>query len=322
MSLLSAELRRLWARRAVAVVLLVTVVLAGLLAGSALWSTRPATADELAAARSQLQAQAQLVEQDYAACVSAPEGFFGPDATAETCEQVRLTVEDLLPRAELDLADQLDTRGFGLVFLVVGAAVVLGATFAGADWSSGALSTQLLHEPRRLRTWTAKATAVALSTTLAAAVITAAFWTTLYAAAAARGTGVPDGTTVAVLEQSARGLALVAAAALGSHALTMLLRSTVGTLGLLFAYAVAGEIVVASLPFEQMSRWSLANNVQAWVTDGMLVYDESLCSDVLAESGCTPTYVLSGAHGAAYLGVLLLVVLVASPLSFGRRDVS
>src|SRR4029453_3332932 len=119
--------------------------------------------------------------------------------------------------------------------------------------------------------------AVVLAATLSAALLSAAFWGALWAVARGRGLAVPDDVVVGVLAQSGRALVLVAAAALGTHALMMLLRSTVGTLGLLFGYVVAGEIVVASLPFEKMSQWSLANNVQAWIADGIQVYDESIC---------------------------------------------
>jgi hypothetical protein len=207
------------------------------------------------------------------------------------------------------------------VVVLAGAAIVLAATFSGADWSSGAMGTQLVFEPRRLRVWVAKAVAVVLSTVMAAALLSAAFWGVLYAVARARGLPVPGATVTAVLEQSGRGVVLVAAAALGAHALTMLLRSTVGTLGLLFGYAVAGEIVVASLPLDKVSQWSLANNVQAWISDGLRVYDESTCSGSAgARGGCDPTYLLSGAHGAAYLAVLLLVVVLVSPPAFRRRD--
>ncbi len=321
MRLATAELRRFWARRAVAVVLLVTVVLAGLLAASALWSTRPASTAELRDAQSQVDALGDSWEQEVDRCERAPEDYLGPGATTDDCATLQPTAQDYVGRSALDLSGELDTRGLGLVVVLVGAAVVLGATFSGADWSSASMGTQLVFEPRRLRVWAAKALAVVLSTTLAAALVSAAFWGALYAAARARDLPVPGAVVVEVLDESGRGLLLVAAAALGAHALTMLLRSTVGTLGVLFGYAVAGEIVVASLPFDKMSQWSLANNAQAWIADGIEVYDESICS-AGDQGGCDPTYLLGAAHGAAYLGVLLLLVVLVSPVAFRRRDVT
>ncbi len=324
MNLVSVEIRRFWGRRAVAVVLLLTTLLVGLLVGSSIWSTRPPTADDRAAAQTQIDQMGDSWEEERDRCLDAPEDYFGPGGQASDCDQIEPRVEDFLPRSTLDLEDERRSRGLGMILVLVGAAIVLASTFSGADWSSGSLGTQLVFEPRRLRVWAAKAVAVVVSSTLAAALLAAAFWAVLYAVAQARGIDVPSQVTQDVLAQTGRGLVLVAGAALGSHALTMLLRSTVGTLGLLFGYAVAGEIVVASLPFDKMSQWSLANNVQAWLTNGVEVYDDSICSvaSLGSEGGCVPTYVLSGAHGAAYLAVLLVVVVLLSPPSFRRRDVS
>jgi hypothetical protein len=68
-----------------------------------------------------------------------------------------------------------------------------------------------------------------------------------------------------------------------------------------------------------MGLWSLPSNVQAWLQDGAQVYDESICR---AEAGtCTPWFSVSTGHAAAYLGTLLMVAVVASMVSFRRRDV-
>ena len=324
MNLVGTEVRRFWARRAVAVVLLLTTVLVGLLVASATWSTRPATDAERRDAQAQIDQMGDSWKQEQARCEDDPSSYLGDaGATAADCAQLQPRPEDYIGRSPLDLDQERRARGLGLVVVLLGATIVLAATFSGADWNSGAMGTQLVFEPRRLRVWTAKAVAVVLSTVMAAALLTAAFWGVLAVVARARGLAVPSEVVGSVLEQSGRGVALVAAAALGTHALTMLLRSTVGTLGLLFGYAVAGEVVVASLPFDKMSQWSLANNMQAWISNGVEIYDESICSGRSGFDGsCHPTYVLSGAHGAAYLAVLLLVVVLVSPPAFRRRDVS
>lgn len=322
MRLVAAEVRRFWSRRAIVVVLLLTAFVVALLAASAIWSTRPPSAGEIQDAQAQVEQAGDSWRAEQAACEEAPAEYLGPGADAEDCAALEPRPEDFLGFAPLDLEREQDARGLGLVFVLVGAAVVAAATFTGADWGSATMGTQLVFEPRRLRVWVAKALAVVVSTVLSAALLTAAFWAALYAAALARDLPVPDDVVLGVLAQSGRGLVLVAAAALGTHALTMLLRSTVGTLGLLFGYVVAGEIVVASLPFDKMSQWSLANNVQAWVADGIQVYDDSICPGGGLEGGCNPVYVLGATHGLAYLAVLLAVVLVLSPPAFLRRDVA
>jgi ABC-2 type transport system permease protein len=153
---------------------------------------------------------------------------------------------------------------------------------------------------------------------VSAATMLALFWGSLALFAHARGIGPTSDAWRLVGETSGRGLALVAAVALGGFALTMGLRHTVATLGLLFGYAVVGEALAASLPFEKMSQWSLANNLLAWVHDGFEVRDGSLCAGTVG--ACSPFYTLTLNHAALYLGGLLLLAVVISLVTFRRRD--
>jgi hypothetical protein len=182
------------------------------------------------------------------------------------------------------------------------------------------MSNQLLFEPRRLRVWSAKALAVLLACALASAVLMAGFWLALYLVADAR--GLATGATVQeqVRWLTSRGVALAALGGLGGYALTMLLRHTVATLALLFAYAAGGEALLALAPVERSERFSLTNNVFAWVRDGVRVFDESIVCRP-GQSGCDQRFTISLLHGATYLGALLLVTLVVSALLFRRRDV-
>lgn len=320
MRLFAVELRRFFSRRAVAVILLVTVAAAGLLVASAAYSTRPADATEQAAAERMLERQLELDAPDLATCLEDPEEYFAEGATAEECERSRPTLDWFLPRPRLDLGDEAEGRGRTLLVLLAGVGIVVGATFAGADWTSGSMSNQLLFRPRRLRLWATKAAAVVVATTVTGGVVLAGFWAALAAFASARDLRTPDADWTMILQTSGRGLALLAAVTLGGFALTMAMRHTVGTLGLLFAYAVAGEGLAASLPVERMSQWSMANNVMAWLHNGWEVYDPSICENDLG--ACSSWYTLPLSHAAAYLGSLLLLAVVASLITFRRRDVA
>jgi ABC-2 type transport system permease protein len=319
MRLLGVELTRCLSRRAVAVTVLIAVGLGALLVVSAAWSSRPADATERAAAERLVEENREAGEAELQACLAAPEEYLGPGATAAECDVTRPQVEWFLPRDALSIERELDGRGTVFLALLAFVGIFVGATFAGADWASGSVGTQLLFAPRRLRVWTAKAVAVVVATSVAGALMLAAFWGALAAVAAARGITAPQATWTDVLQTSGRGVALVAAVALGGYALTMLLRHTVGTLGLLFGYAVVGEGLATALPFERMSQWSMATNVRAWLHDGARVYDGSICD--LGEPGCFGWYTLSLEHAAAYLGALLLLAVVASVVTFRRRDV-
>ena len=319
MRLLGVELTRFATRRAVIVVLLAAVLLTAVMVAAAAYNTRPATGSETAAAERLMERQDRLNAAEHQRCVEDPEAYYGRPVDADSCAGLRPELEWFLPRPTLDLAAEVPGRGRVLLVLLAGMGVLVGAFFAGRDWTTGAMTTQLVHEPRRVRTWVMKALAVVIGTTVAAAVLLLVFWATLAGFAEARGPGTSSEAARVVAETSGRGLALVAAVALGGFALTMALRHSVATLGLLFGYAVVGEGLAASLPFDRMSQWSLANNVLAWVHDGVEVRDGSLCAGVV--EACSPTYVLSAAHAAAYLGGLLLLAVVASLVAFARRDV-
>jgi len=319
MRLLGVELARLRSRPAVIVMLLVTAAFVGLVAFATVYDTRPVSATEQATAEQLLERQQASSQEEYAQCLEDPEPFFGPERSTADCESLLPTIDWFLTRAQLDLAREVHDGGTSVMVMLAGLAILVAATFAGADWASGSMSTQLLFQPRRLRAWITKAAAVVLGCTGAAAVLLALFWGSLAAVASRRGLDVPDEAWTSILATSLRSLALVAGVALGSFALTMLFRRTVATLGLLFAYAVVGEGLAASLPIDKMSQWSMANNVMAWLHDGHEVYDESICSG--AVDACDRLYTLTLTHSAVYLGVLLVLAVALSIVFFRRRDV-
>jgi hypothetical protein len=323
MRLLLVEVDRLWSRRAVVLLVLAATLLTALLAATAVWDTRPMSADERAAAEVQAANAAAdpLFKKDLAQCREDPESFLGSGSVADDCDQI-LTPrpEDFLSRATLDLGRVVENRGVAVILLVTALLIIAGATFAGGDWATGSISNQLLFRPRRLEVWAAKAGAVLLSALVVSVLLVGGFWLALYLTAESRGITTPGAVLHDIRWTAGRGVVLATAGAFGGYALTMLLRSTVGTLALLFAYAVVGEAVVAALPAERASRWSLSNNVFAWIDDGTTVFDpDRVCPP--GQGGCIQSYVLGLGHGAVYLGVLLALAALVSVVAFRRRDV-
>jgi ABC-2 type transport system permease protein len=322
MRLLGVELTRFRSRRAIVLILVAAALLTALLVVTTIWDTRPVSAADLAGAEETAQAEAQrpVYQRQLAQCERDPEQFFGPDATVEQCQEILPTAEWFTDRLPLSLEEQNGSTGTAVIVLVTGLMIVIGTTFAGADWASGSVSNQVLFEPRRPRVWAAKAGAVLLGTLAATAVILAAFWVTLYLVAESRGIATGAAVQEEIRWTAARGVLLAAGAAAGAYALTMLLRHTVGTLAVLFAYAVGGEILIATLPLEGIGRWSLYNNVAAWLRDGYTYYDPSLpCGP--GAGHCTQAAFLSLGGAAAFLGGLVLVGGVLSLLHFRRRDI-
>jgi hypothetical protein len=323
MRLLRVELARFFSRRAVALLLLAAALLTALITVTTIWNTRPVSAEDLAGARAQVREQVSQpgFQRELRGCRAEPEQFFGPDGTAADCDRNLVPrPENYLDRSVLDLDQERGSNGIAVVMIVSALMIIVGATYAGSDWATGSMSNQLLFEPRRLRVWSAKAVAVLLGCALVSAVLVAGFWLALYLVADAR--GLATGATVQeqIRWLTARGVALAALGGLGGYALTMLLRHTVATLALLFAYAAGGEALLALAPVQRSERFSLTNNVLAWVRDGVRVFDESIVCRP-GQSGCDQRFTISLLHGASYLGVLLALTLVVSALLFRRRDV-
>ena len=318
MRLLRVELGRFRSRRAIVLTLLAAVALAAVMVGTTLYDTRAVSDEAMARAeqRAAQEADQRYMTRELRRCENDPAAYFGTGAGVEDCEQLLPQAEWFLERGVLSLREELGDTGTALVFLLLGVAILVGTTFSGADWASGSMGNQLLFEPRRVKVWLTKAAAVVLAVALFASVVLAAFWALLAGFAALRDIDTPPAVVTDIWQTSGRAVALACGAALGAFALTMMFRSTVGTLGLLLGYAVAGEALAATLPITRMSQWALSGNVQAWLSDGTEVYDDSLCQD-----GGSCTYLLTFEHAAAYLGVLLAVVVVGSLLAFRRRDV-
>jgi hypothetical protein len=323
MRLLLVEVDRLWSRRAVVLLVLAAALLTALLAATAVWDTRPVSASGRAAAEVQATNAAAdpLFEKDLAQCREDPASFLGSDAVPDDCDQVLTPKpEDFLPRATLDLGKVVENRGVAVILLVTALLIIAGATFAGGDWATGSISNQLLFRPRRLEVWVAKAGAVVVSALVVAAVVVGGFWLALYLTTESRGIVTPPAVLHDIGWTAGRGVLLAAAGALGGYALTMLLGSTVGTLAVLFAYAVVGEALVAMLPVERASQWSLSNNVFAWIDNGTTVFDpDRVCPP--GQGGCIQSYVLGLGHSVLYLGVLLLAAVAVSAVTFRRRDI-
>jgi hypothetical protein len=321
--LIGVELSRYFSRRAVVLLLVAAALLTALVAGTTIWNTRPVSGNELATARAQVQQQVDSPEykRDLAGCESDPESFFGPGFDAEDCRrELTPTPESYLGRATLSLADERRAGGTGIVVVITLLMVMIGATFAGADWSSGSMSNQALFEPRRARVWAAKAVAVTAGCAAAALVLLVGYWLSLLSVADARGIETSGAVQQSVSWMVGRSVLLAALAGLGAYALTMLLRSTVATLAVVFVFVVAGEVVLALSPVDRSQMWSPSNNVFAWLQDGTRVFDESVgCAP---GQTCTQQYTLSLLHGGAYLAVLLLVTLAVSAATFRRRDIT
>ena len=320
---LRVELARYRGRRIIALLLLLAALLAALVAVKSAWDTRPITAQEVATAKkdAELAAQRSDIRADLDHCLADPEAYLGTNATAQDCrDNLTAGPRSFLPRKPLDLHGTLKGNGLGVALAVAGLLVIAASTFAGADWTSGSLVTQLLFEPRRGRLWAAKGLAVTLASGVVALVTVGGFWLAMYLVAVDR--DVPHGSGIMsdVGWHLLRAVLFSMGAALGAFALTMLFRHSVATLALLFVLSVGGEILTYLLPVDNVGRWTLGNNVYGWLETRMEFFDPTARCARLGD--CDRLAHIGHLQGGVYLLGLLLLTVTVSVLVFRRRDVA
>ncbi|CAB4727457.1 MAG: hypothetical protein F2667_12460 [Actinobacteria bacterium] len=328
--LLSVELTRLRWRRAVLMLIALAVVVPAVMFAATAWNTRPVSDQELEQARSQLDNR--YSQRDLRQCAREPQNYgldldAGEAGVAEACEQQILSW--YVSRTPLDLAgESKEGTLLGVAAVVCLLMLLAGTTFVGHDWNSGSMSNQLLFESRRLRVWAAKAIAVSLVALLLGAVVMTLYWMGLRGLAGSRDLPIPVGVTRDGLQVCARVTALAAGSALGGFALTMLLRSTVATLGVLFAVSIAGGTIIGIIGSDGSARWQPQYNLAAVVAGDVTYYDQSSVPTecltgqrVPVDVDCDGEQTISAAQGATYSGVVLALVCGASVASYRRRDV-
>lgn len=329
-SLLKVEVTRLRWRRAVLLILAGAVLVPGVIFAATAWNTRPVSASELQRIEQTVAEEAQqpYVQKQLAKCLEKPERYGVPagaagelDVQAECESMVLPRVEWYAHRQPLDVAGERSHGSLlGVSVVLTMLLLLVGTTFVGHDWNSGSMSNQLLFEPRRLRIWAAKALVVLAVGMMVAGLVLASYWGGLLALADHRGLAVQESVASAGYGSVLRGALLAAFAGVGGYAMTMLFRSTVATLGVLFAVAVAGPLLITLLGFPGNQRYMPQNNYGAVLNHGTTYYDYAACEE-LYDDACNGERRLSLAHGTTYFGSLLLLAGVPSLLSFRRRDV-
>ena len=330
MRLLKVELTRLRWRRAVFILLVGCFLVPALLWAGMAWGTRPVSDAEIQQAKDMVAQNNEANREAYDECVANPEsyGVAPGDDPQEVCREYGGIGSDedyrwYLTRQPLDAGEERKGTGLAVISLLSALTMLVGTTFAGHDWNSGSMSNQLLFEPRRRRVWLAKAGAVFATGLVVSAAVLALWWGAVWLLAGARDVQPSGHTWGLIAASAARGSLLAAGAAVAGYALTMFFRSTVATLGVMFAVAVAGQAVFVAVFGEAALRWVMPTNIAAFLFNGYEYYDGyDECVDVGNGLDCSGGLThISLAFGATYLGVLLAAAIGLSLWSFQRRDV-
>jgi hypothetical protein len=341
MNLLRAELLRFATRRFLTVMI---AVIFGILAVSAMSfaaSTRPVTAADRQAAAEQAMRDfnnvAMMLQQEYDRCVAdmaqpVPSGEFGD--SPQVCEDYKRKLGSVTPPpADSYLPHQFQLRHDLEEGLYVAAAVLavfgflIGASFVGAEWTSGGMTNLLLWRPRRTEVLFTKLGTAVVGVFAASAVYLAAWIGTLWTIAATRGdlSDLTPGFWQSITLLCLRSAVLATVTAALGFALATLGRHTAMALGVGLAYALIVElgtrIIFGLNSINFPERYQLATYFIAWLSKRVELYDAGLCRYEL--DVCEPKlYVIDLSASATVIGILVAVVVGAAALHFRRRDVT
>ncbi|MFE9693102.1 ABC transporter permease subunit [Micromonospora sp. NPDC005806] len=338
MSLYVTELRRLAKRRLTRLLLVLLVLgLAGVATAFSFSShklSKEVVAEAQAKADADYQRELANWQRNVADCDAAKargdqntEDRYGPNCG-----------RDWQPQPEMfdpkwNLPYQFDFRGEFPMFIAVFAgalalfAFIVGASFVGAEWSTGGMMNLLLWRPKRLAVLGTKLAAL-LTTVLGVSLVLGAFWTlAFWLVGSYRGTTakVTAGVWRSLGLDGLRAVGIILAVGAVAFALASLGRHTAMALGAAVAVFAISEIGiriavgVLSVPFG--GRYVLSTYAQAWFMKKAQLLDYQACE--FTKGQCQPAeLVLTWQDSALVFGLGGALALVAAFWSMRRRDIA
>jgi ABC-2 type transport system permease protein len=314
MRLLGVELTRYFKRRAIIVIMVLGSLTIAAIAVAILYANRPVSDSELA--RAQQQADQENSQPYYQRRLDRCVENTGDVAACE--DRILVSADNMLYRSQLSPGDYKGWL-FPMVGLTAAFALLVGATFIGADIASGSVGTQLLFQPSRWKVWLAKIGAVALGTGIFGALALGVSNGAIWVAAQAWDRPIRAGLLGDYSGAVARAVVFVMAAALVGFGLVLIARHTAAALGLIAIYGIALEAVLRGV-WPASERWLLSNHVAAFIGGA---FRRTIYTDCDGYQGCTGTRIdFTIPSAATYLGLGCAAVILASWLVFRRRDVT
>jgi ABC-type transport system involved in multi-copper enzyme maturation permease subunit len=291
----SADFRRFWARRLMRVFVLGAIAIAALSIGYSATQGHKPSASEI---------------QQFHSQFGNPPVILGPDGRRLPPEDVyglgpqdtRLNVHDKLPV-------KIDGAGQTLLFV----ALVLGASFVGADFNAGSLTSQLLYEPRRWRLYLAKGMAVFVGCVLFSLGMTAFVALVTWIGASIHGvtSGVDGAWINARLVQTTRLAVVVGLAGVMAYTVALLTKRTAAAVIIFLAQVPLMFMINPQRgPFHWLSHYSPMRALMV------------LATPITRDSGDEFLVAIRTHQAAAVLVVVWTVVLLGiSGLVFSRAEV-
>ncbi|MFI7542895.1 ABC transporter permease subunit [Actinoplanes sp. NPDC049599] len=336
MSLYTAETRRLTKRRFTRFFALGTLlVLAAIVAGMFL-SNHKASPERLAAAQAEAAQEYELAVRQTAkekADCQAAQGTAAAQNFPPSCDDLyQPTREDFqaswyMPPT-FTFREQFGYLVIALAALLAVMAFVIGATYVGAEWSSGGMMNLLLWRPQRLKVLGTKLGALLVSLT-AFTVLVSAVWTGVFALTAhLRGTlaGMTSGAWQSMLLMELRGLVLVLVAGALGFGLASLGRHTATALGaaigaiIVFQFGLGTVLSMAKVPY--VEAYLVPVWVEAWMGKSSVATDWNSC-DFSSTSGCEPaTLTITWPMAGGLFAAVVVLVVGAAMWTIRSRDIT
>ena len=329
MRLTKVELRRLFTRRLTWIVLFGAVAFTGMMLFGIYQQAKPLSGQELASQRAHFDQAHQSWEINGAQQL---EDCLQQQAIAQKNDPaIDYRCNDMEPKWEnwgkerVGFANSMYSILLSWSYLMAFIGFLIGAGFVAAEFSSGSMGNWLTFEPRRMRVYASKLTAVGLGLVPAIVALVGLLIGGVWLITAKYGS---TGETPAAVWSdlgfmAGRSTALAVIAAIVGAAMGMLLRHTAAVLGIAMGYLIFVELIFSRM-FESARPWLLQINMEGWLKHGTTYYEP--CAAV-SQGGdmfsCDQAEkFLEFGHVSAYLGLLVVLVIGLSALVFQRRDVN
>jgi len=335
-SLYVAETRRLVKRRFTRYFTLGAVVVLAAIAVAMFVSNHQIGPAQLADAKAQAHAdyqrslgEAQAEKQKCVAVKGTPAASQYP----ANCDDLGAPTEDTF-QAQWYLPPTFDFRKkfpdlvITLAALLSVVGFVIGASFVGAEWSSGGMANLLLWRPQRLRVLGTKLLAFLAGLTGLTVLVSAA-WTGVFTLVAKyRGTtaSMTSGAWQSLGLMELRGLILIVVAGALGFGLASLGRHTAMALGvaigliIVFQFGLGTALSLAKVKFSQ--AYLLPLWIEAWMKQKFEVQDYNSCNFSGTE-GCRPdTFTITWHMAGSALAVAFVVIVGAALWTIRKRDIT
>ncbi|MEU4239198.1 ABC transporter permease subunit [Actinoplanes sp. NPDC026619] len=335
MSLYKAETRRLVKRRFTKLFTIGALLILAAVAVGVFLTNEKVGPSQIAEATAHAQADykqaVERTEQEKTTCESV-QGTARAADYPPNCEFALPAESDFNPEwympPTFDLKENFGDMVTTMAAVLALVAFVIGASYVGAEWSSGGMMNLLLWRPRRLQVLSTKLSALLVGMTALTIVVAAAWTAIFYGIAKTRGvtTGMTSGVwqSTALMELRALVLVLVAGAlgfglaSLGRHT-AMALGVAIGVI-VVFQFGVGAVLSIANVKFPELYLapfW-----IVAWMTKKYTSEDYNSCNfDVTG--GCQPeTLTITWQMAGSALAIVVVLVVGAAMWTMRKRDIT